>query len=236
MNESVERIPLWRHDAYATRMLQKNISAVANHLDNEQKTIVDLGAGSAPYKRLFTYRGHRYICCDLAGNESDVIIEPGQPIPIETGTADMVGSFQVLEHVLDVHLYLSESKRILRKNGMLLISTHGTWPYHPHPHDYRRWTKEGLEAELGLSGFKVKQMWSHVGPLAWMSLFGLFGVTIFINKIPIIGHLISSMLCTIYYPWLIFLDWITPEALKHNNAAIYVSLAVPTFGSDYEQL
>jgi SAM-dependent methyltransferase len=59
----------------------------------------------------------------------------------------------VLEHVAEPQQYLREAWRVLRPRGQLLLSTHGNWQYHPDPHDYWRWTLEGLRYELEKAGF-----------------------------------------------------------------------------------
>jgi len=79
-------------------------------------------------------------------------------------------SFQVLEHVRDIDTYLKEAGRVLRDDGLMLLSTHGTWLYHPHPEDHRRWTREGLIGEIARRGFQVTDCIAVVGPLAWTSM------------------------------------------------------------------
>jgi hypothetical protein len=63
-------------------------------------------------------------------------------------------STQVLEHVADPALYLSECLRVLRPRGRLL-STHGIMVYHPDPVDYWRWTCAGLRRAVEDAGFEV---------------------------------------------------------------------------------
>jgi SAM-dependent methyltransferase len=51
---------------------------------------------------------------------------------------------QVLEHVDEPDAVLGELARVLRPGGVVLMSTHGVFHHHPYPHDYWRWTHEGL--------------------------------------------------------------------------------------------
>jgi SAM-dependent methyltransferase len=83
--------------------------------------VLDIGCGTAPYKPIFTRLGCEYIGCDLKSeddqSEVNVFIAPGEKIPLEDASADMVVSFEVLEHVADVDFYLSECRRLLKQGG-----------------------------------------------------------------------------------------------------------------------
>jgi len=51
--------------------------------------------------------------------------------------------------------YLAEAHRVLRPGGRLLISTHGTFEEHGHPHDFHRWTLTALAGDLQRAGFVI---------------------------------------------------------------------------------
>ncbi len=107
--------------------------------------VLDYGCGSMPYRHLFTgarsYRGADFLTNPHAG----LHLPPGGELrAVEDESVDVVVSLQVLEHVPDPAGYLAECHRVLRPDGQLLLSTHGTWEHHPAPRDYFRWTQEGL--------------------------------------------------------------------------------------------
>lgn len=119
-------------------------------------TLIDYGCGNMPYRPLFEKRLTSYIGCDFPGNErADRLIMDPERLPVEDGFADFLLSTQVLEHVADPEQYLTESWRVLKNNGLLILSTHGVWHYHPDPCDYWRWTSEGLRKILTEAGFEV---------------------------------------------------------------------------------
>ncbi len=228
--------PIWRNDAYTLRRLRESIEvqldSVLGSSPNQtaMTTAVDIGAGSAPYRSLFTSRNVNYVPCDIAINNDlnthgSVLIQPGCAIPLDPASADWVVSFQVLEHVWDLDWYLGEVKRLLKPRGHVLLSTHGTWLYHPHPTDYRRWTRDGLIREIEQRGFRVISVRADVGPLAWTTQFRTLAYHHVLKKIPVFGPILAGLLCVLMFVRMVAEDWITPDELKKNNAAVYTVLA-----------
>src|SRR6185503_19587485 len=133
-------------------------------------SVLDFGCGTRPYEAWFAAAGARYRGADIDG-ANEVRIRDDGTLDCADGEYDLVASFQVLEHVWDLDAYLGEARRALRPEGWLLLSTHGSWLYHPHPHDYRRWTAAGLQREVESRGFRLVRMEPVVGPLAWTTIF-----------------------------------------------------------------
>ena len=195
------------------------------------ETVVDLGCGDMPYRPLFEKLGCRYVGCDLDPATAPVHIEAGKPVPLPDAEAHGVVSFQVLEHVWDLDWYLGECRRLLRPDGWLLLSTHGVWMYHPHPTDYRRWTKDGLTAELVARGFRVERITGLMGPLAWTTQCRLLGFRHVLLRVPLLGRLVLPLLTLVMNLRMEIEDAVTPREIRQNNACIYVVLARPSSGT-----
>jgi SAM-dependent methyltransferase len=130
--------------------------------------LIDFGAGNAPYRPMLEKHVAEYVACDLAGNEAaDVILPRHDVLPFDDQSADVVLSSQVLEHTVDPELYLSECARVLAEGGLLVLSTHGVWRYHPDPIDLWRWTSEGLRRVVSRAGFEVVSFRGILGPSAY---------------------------------------------------------------------
>jgi SAM-dependent methyltransferase len=189
-------------------------------------TAIDFGCGSMPYADLFTARGTDYIGADF-DTSGDIRISSKGKLPATTESADTVLSFQVLEHVRDLDTYFAEARRVLKPNGRMILSTHGTWLYHPHPEDHRRWTRQGLQHDIESRGFKVVEWRAVVGPLAWTTVFRLIGFRYGLLKIPLIGAPVAGLLAIVMNARAYIEDKITPREIADNNACIYVMLCKP---------
>jgi SAM-dependent methyltransferase len=130
---------------------------IAKHLINKKyDKLIDYGCGNTPYKIFFEKHVTEYIGADLGENTNAKIqLEPQGKIPLNNASVDLVLSTQVLEHVDDPKLYLTEAARVLKQDGLLILTTHGYWMYHPDPKDFWRWTSAGLKKIVEESGFEV---------------------------------------------------------------------------------
>jgi SAM-dependent methyltransferase len=127
--------------------------------------LLDFGCGNKPYADLFKEKFTNYIAADLPGNtQAEVTIRGDGTLPSPQDSFDGVLSSQVLEHVIDPALYLREAFRVLKPGASLVLSTHGSWAYHPDPSDYWRWTVDGLRLQIEAAGFEIVVIKSVFGP------------------------------------------------------------------------
>jgi SAM-dependent methyltransferase len=118
--------------------------------------VLDYGCGDSPYRSLFA--GRPYARADVPGEKDlDFTIAPDETIAAPDGAFGTIVSTQVLEHVYLFREYLDEAHRVLAPGGTLLLSTHGTFEEHGHPHDHRRWTLQALSLDLERAGFVVER-------------------------------------------------------------------------------
>jgi SAM-dependent methyltransferase len=180
------------------------------------RKVLDLGCGAMPYRQMFTSRGAAYIGADIDGNP-DMLIGADGSVPLADESVDFVVSFQVLEHVRDVPAYLATAKRVLRNDGHLFLSTHGVWPYHPHPTDFWRWTRDGLRVTLEDAGFEVREMAALCGPASWIPMFPMLVGKKLLGRLWFL--LAPVNFCVNLLAWTA--DRLTPAALRDSNAAIF---------------
>lgn len=66
---------------------------------------------------------------------------------------DIIFAEQVFEHIEDPVSAAKNILKMLNKNGTAIITTPFLIKFHPSPHDFWRWTKEGLKVFLKQQGF-----------------------------------------------------------------------------------
>ena len=130
--------------------------AITRHAGELRGRVLDYGCGVKPYRALFR-QAAEYLGADFPSNpHADMPLNDGGQLPENADRFDAVVSFQVLEHVPTVNVYLSECRRVLEKTkGKLLLTTHGIWDYHPGPRDLYRWTHDGLLHTIQGFGFQT---------------------------------------------------------------------------------
>ncbi|HLD10923.1 MAG TPA: class I SAM-dependent methyltransferase [Candidatus Nanoarchaeia archaeon] len=146
-------------------------------------TLLDIGAGLAPYKPFFK-NVKKYVKMDnfeYPGAKPD-IIGNALDIPLKNNSVDSVFSSQVLEHVPNPKKMVDEVYRVLKRDGVCILTTHMAQVLHGEPHDYFRFTEYGLK-EL-FKNFKYVEIKPNGGALLAIFQFFIFAID---EKFPIIS-------------------------------------------------
>jgi SAM-dependent methyltransferase len=128
-------------------------------LANVQGTLVDVGCGAQPYRRLIGPNA-TYIGIDSVEAKTvfgydmpETRYYDGFTWPVNDGTADVVMATETLEHVSDPDQFLREAMRVLRPGGTLLITVPFAARWHFIPVDFWRFTPAGLARLFAANGF-----------------------------------------------------------------------------------
>jgi SAM-dependent methyltransferase len=156
-NRGDVRAPRGSHPlAYIIRELPVRLEALSRdlHCPSEGR-VLDYGCADTPYRHFFP-ASVEYLAADLPGNpDATLVLNSDGTVPVGDASVDVVLSTQVLEHVAEPALYLTECHRVLRPGGRMLLSTHGFMVYHPDPVDLWRWTSAGLREVVERAGLNV---------------------------------------------------------------------------------
>lgn len=134
----------------ATWLVRANLSqwlqqqAAAAFAARGRLRVLDVGCGVKPYYPYFADYVDAYVGVDIVENPAAELLGGVEDLPVDTGSFDVVLCTQVLEHCDNPARAVAELRRVTAPGGYVLASTHGVQVYHPSPHDYWRWTHEGL--------------------------------------------------------------------------------------------
>lgn len=120
-------------------------SSIDNELSKHGLIVLDIGCGNKPYYPFFKDIASEYLGCDIEKNHLVDIICPAEMLSLKDKSIDVIVCTQVLEHCKYPIRVIKEISRVLKGEGIAFVSTHGNFHFHPFPHDYWRWTQEGLE-------------------------------------------------------------------------------------------
>lgn len=219
---SITRLPFWSSRKYVFKSLIKlHQQIISKHLRKDSYAkLLDYGSANSPYKYLYAPKVKDYIRADIPGSyqhfDIDINIVPSEPLPLESNSIDLVLSTQVLEHVGDYMGYLKESYRILKDDGLVILTTHGTYEHHPCPTDYWRWTSDGIKKIFEDSNFEIIELY---GVMNSASIAILILQDNLAPKLPRIfrpGLYIFANIC---------MKLFGGRGLKHNDACIFCVVA-----------
>lgn len=138
--------------------------------------VLDVGAGQSPWRDWLpdtaTYQGIDIAYAADFGMQpkaKDVIYYAGAKMPMADNSYDAVLCIEVLEHTQDPRLLLSEIIRVMKDDAILLMTVPWSARRHHIPHDFRRYTREGLAlllAQAGFTAIKITERGNDVAVIA----------------------------------------------------------------------
>ncbi|OGI18783.1 MAG: hypothetical protein A3B68_06010 [Candidatus Melainabacteria bacterium RIFCSPHIGHO2_02_FULL_34_12] len=124
--------------------------------------LLDVGCGSSPFENYFKKYADKYLKHEHPDAAKSYIkydyLSELPSISAPDNSIDTIISFSVLEHVSEPFLTIKEFKRILKKDGIFIISVPQYWHLHEEPHDYMRFTKYILKEKITNLGFEILYM------------------------------------------------------------------------------
>ncbi|WP_373036551.1 class I SAM-dependent methyltransferase [Sulfurimonas sp.] len=155
-------------DVYITNAFYLNWRQLSKSMKNAlpylKGNCIDVGAGTAPYQDMISKKVDRYTVADhtdtrasmFALASSEFVEADVLDLPFEDESADTIIFTQVLEHVSDPNLALDQITRVLKTDGILVISVPFIFQAHAQPHDYWRFSQRGIKKLLQDRNYEIK--------------------------------------------------------------------------------
>jgi SAM-dependent methyltransferase len=133
--------------------------------------LLDVGCGDKPYQSIFRPHVSEYVGIEheevfasthasAAEHRPDLYYD-GNRLPFADKSFDTVLSIQVLEHTPRPQALLDEISRVLRPDGLLILSAPFSARLHEEPYDYFRYTPHGLRSLCENAGLVVTEIWEQ---------------------------------------------------------------------------
>jgi SAM-dependent methyltransferase len=127
--------------------------------------LLDIGCGVMPYKDLILEfnKVTKYEGVDIENPRYQRTIKPdhfwnGKNLELNNDVYDAAMLIEVLEHVPKPEVVLKEANRVLKKDGVLLITIPFLWSLHDVPFDEHRYTPFALKRLLKEANFEVLEL------------------------------------------------------------------------------
>lgn len=121
---------------------------------------LDIGSGNSPYKKYL--KVDKYISVDKEDTQAVTykknehkINADAKNLPFNSNYTDSVLLNQVLEHIDEYEKVLKEINKVLKKDGVFVISVPFIYNIHAEPNDYFRFSEYGLKFLLKKYNFKI---------------------------------------------------------------------------------
>lgn len=135
--------------------------------------ILDVGCGQSPYRFLLNPETTNYFGIDIVDAEkfdyANKEITPfnGKDIPFLDEKFDCLICTEVLEHVFEFEVLIGEMRRVLKNDGIGIITIPWSARYHYIPYDFFRYTRSSLEKMFeGFSSVQIKPRGSDIPVIA----------------------------------------------------------------------
>ena len=100
----------------------------------------------------------KWIFADIESKHNpDVVLDVADMKDINTESIDVINAVELFEHVEEVEQALRECHRVLKKNGLMILSAPFLYRVHADPYDFQRWTETKWKKEIKIAGFEIEK-------------------------------------------------------------------------------
>ena len=125
----------------------------------EEKVVLDVGSGVGYGSKILAEKASSVLAVDVseeairytgekyAAKNIEMVVGDGQELPLASDSVDVVVSFELIEHLQGQQAHLAEVSRVLKPDGLTVISTpnrifysqenNQANPFHTHEFDFR---------------------------------------------------------------------------------------------------
>jgi len=138
--------------------------------------VIDIGGRdvNGSLRPFFEEKGMVFLCIDMESHASvDIVIPPGEQLPFEDGSVDLIVSTSCFEHDPCFWLTFREMTRIIKPSGYIYVNAPTNGPYHTYPGDNWRFYSDAGQALAFWSGKQISN--EPIYPVKVIETFNILG-------------------------------------------------------------
>lgn len=149
----------------------------------QNKKVIDLGCGRMTYKERLEEYVENYVGVDdpkvsklyTGRQKPDLLADITREIPVKKDSFDVCMMLEVLEYLERPQTTFLEIKRILKRGGVLVMTSPFLYPLHDVPYDRNRFTEWQIKHFLEENELKIRKIKENGNFLAfWMQALDVF--------------------------------------------------------------
>lgn len=123
-----------------------------------QGVVLDIGGRDRGNFKKPKNKVEKWIFADIVKEHNpDIVLDVAKMDLIASETIDVVNAIELFEHVEQIEAGLKECFRVLKRNGVMILSVPFMYPIHADPYDFQRWTENKWKKELATIGFVIEK-------------------------------------------------------------------------------
>ncbi len=193
------------------KFLAEQISDL-NSAPDKYKNILNVGSGGFVSRSIKKLECQNVLNIDIdADRGPDMVVDVCAMDQFDNDSFDAIFMVEVLEHVNSPTKAISEIHRVLRKDGVFILTTPFIFEMHDCPFDYYRFTRYGLELLLSeFSSIEIRARNKYLDTIVVLSM------RLFVSKY--IGDKIVAMVLIAIILGLYPLIWLANHFVKSEAA------------------
>ncbi len=120
--------------------------------------VLDIGGAKASKYHEIVNGAFSVTCINIDPKHADVLGDIEKSFPFDDGSYDHALCMNLLEHVYEFENVISETHRVLKQGGLMIIATPMIYHIHASPDDYHRYTASSYKRMAEKFGFTVETL------------------------------------------------------------------------------